>query len=126
MQQLVSCKLRNALYLRACNQQHVNTARHVCRQATPLHEQKCYPCEQAQDALGSMGLSMIMDSETAEKYRAQLDSRWQIRKDELDRLRLKKVMRTKNFVKALELFQRIGEVAEAEGHHPDLHLEVGV
>jgi pterin-4a-carbinolamine dehydratase len=23
----------------------------------------------------------------------------------------------------LELFQRVGQVAEAEGHHPDLHLE---
>lgn len=27
-------------------------------------------------------------------------------------------------LQALELFQRIGEVAEAEGHHPDLHLVV--
>jgi pterin-4a-carbinolamine dehydratase len=26
-------------------------------------------------------------------------------------------------VQALELFQRVGQVAEAEGHHPDLHLE---
>jgi pterin-4a-carbinolamine dehydratase len=27
-------------------------------------------------------------------------------------------------VQALELFGRIGDVAEAEGHHPDLHLVV--
>ena len=27
-------------------------------------------------------------------------------------------------VQGLELFKRVGEVAEAEGHHPDLHLVV--
>ncbi len=30
--------------------------------------------------------------------------------------------RTKNFLKALELCDRIGQVSEAEGHHPDLHI----
>lgn len=30
--------------------------------------------------------------------------------------------KAKNFLKALELCDRIGEVAEGEGHHPDLHL----
>ncbi|KAH7619111.1 hypothetical protein Ndes2526B_g06064 [Nannochloris sp. 'desiccata'] len=30
--------------------------------------------------------------------------------------------KTRNFNTALELMKRIGEVAEAEGHHPDLHL----
>jgi 4a-hydroxytetrahydrobiopterin dehydratase len=28
----------------------------------------------------------------------------------------------RNFAAGLELMRRIGEVAEAEGHHPDLHL----
>ena len=27
-----------------------------------------------------------------------------------------------NFTKALSFFNRVGELAEAEGHHPDLHL----
>jgi 4a-hydroxytetrahydrobiopterin dehydratase len=27
-----------------------------------------------------------------------------------------------NFLQALVFFNRVGEVAEAEGHHPDLHL----
>lgn len=31
-----------------------------------------------------------------------------------------------NTHQALDLFQRVGEVAEQEKHHPDLHLEVGV
>jgi 4a-hydroxytetrahydrobiopterin dehydratase len=32
-------------------------------------------------------------------------------------------VRTKDFLAALELFRRIGEVAEEMEHHPDLHLE---
>lgn len=32
-------------------------------------------------------------------------------------------LQARNFKAALEMFGRIGEVAEAEGHHPDLHLE---
>lgn len=28
----------------------------------------------------------------------------------------------RNFLAALAFFQRVGEVAEQEGHHPDLHL----
>ena len=28
----------------------------------------------------------------------------------------------KNFVQAMDLMNRIAEVAESEGHHPDLHL----
>ena len=27
-----------------------------------------------------------------------------------------------NFTKALAFFNKVGELAEAEGHHPDLHL----
>ena len=34
----------------------------------------------------------------------------------------RRIWTTRNFLKGLELCQRIGEVAEAEGHHPDLHL----
>lgn len=33
------------------------------------------------------------------------------------------VRRYVSLMQALELFQRVGEVAEAEQHHPDLHLE---
>ncbi len=33
------------------------------------------------------------------------------------------LMQVKNFTAGLELFKRIADVAEAEKHHPDLHLE---
>ncbi|KAF6266724.1 pterin 4 alpha carbinolamine dehydratase-domain-containing protein [Scenedesmus sp. NREL 46B-D3] len=71
--------------------------------------------------------SQVSERSSATRFRmlmpVQVDARWQIVEDSEKRLRLRRVMRTKNFTKALELFQRVGQVAEAEGHHPDLHLE---
>ncbi|GAB2299106.1 Pterin-4-alpha-carbinolamine dehydratase 2, mitochondrial [Dionaea muscipula] len=37
-------------------------------------------------------------------------------------LKLTRSWRVKSFTKGLELFQVVANVAEAEGHHPDLHL----
>ncbi|KAL5716376.1 4a-hydroxytetrahydrobiopterin dehydratase [Ranunculus cassubicifolius] len=36
--------------------------------------------------------------------------------------KLSRSLKVKSFTKGLDLFQAIAEVAEAEGHHPDLHL----
>jgi 4a-hydroxytetrahydrobiopterin dehydratase len=36
--------------------------------------------------------------------------------------RIRKSWTVKNFLAGLEFFQKVAEVAEAEGHHPDLHL----
>jgi 4a-hydroxytetrahydrobiopterin dehydratase len=35
---------------------------------------------------------------------------------------LRREWRVKDFATALDFFQRIGEIAESEDHHPDLHL----
>ncbi|KAI7846265.1 hypothetical protein COHA_000245 [Chlorella ohadii] len=51
----------------------------------------------------------------------QLDS-WELREDEQGRLHLQRTWVTKNFLKGLALCDKIAEVAEGEGHHPDLHL----
>ncbi|KAA8519557.1 hypothetical protein F0562_013819 [Nyssa sinensis] len=37
-------------------------------------------------------------------------------------LKLHRSWKVKNFAKGLEFFQVVADVAEAEGHHPDLHL----
>jgi 4a-hydroxytetrahydrobiopterin dehydratase len=39
-----------------------------------------------------------------------------------DGQRIRHEWRVKNFAAALAFFERIGSVAEAEDHHPDLHL----
>jgi 4a-hydroxytetrahydrobiopterin dehydratase len=40
-----------------------------------------------------------------------------------DGLRIRKDWTVKDFSAGLEFFKAVGEVAEAENHHPDLHLE---
>jgi 4a-hydroxytetrahydrobiopterin dehydratase len=39
-----------------------------------------------------------------------------------DGKRIRREWRVKDFVSALDFFARVGNVAEAEDHHPDLHL----
>jgi len=46
-------------------------------------------------------------------------SDWQLSDDGT---RIQRAYRMKNFLHALRFFDRIAEVAEAENHHPDLHL----
>ena len=37
--------------------------------------------------------------------------------------RIRKDWQLKNFMAGIEFFAKVAELAEAEGHHPDLHLE---
>ena len=40
-----------------------------------------------------------------------------------DNQRIRKEWAFKDFVTSLDFFNKVGEIAEAEAHHPDLHLE---
>jgi 4a-hydroxytetrahydrobiopterin dehydratase len=39
-----------------------------------------------------------------------------------DGQRIRREWRVKNFTTVLDFFNRVGQLAEEEGHHPDLHL----
>jgi 4a-hydroxytetrahydrobiopterin dehydratase len=39
-----------------------------------------------------------------------------------DGIRIRREWTVRNFMSAIEFFQRVAELAEQEGHHPDLHL----
>ena len=39
-----------------------------------------------------------------------------------DGQRIRKEWKVKNFMSAMEFFNRVAEVAEDDGHHPDLHV----
>jgi 4a-hydroxytetrahydrobiopterin dehydratase len=39
-----------------------------------------------------------------------------------DGRRIRRAWKVKDFSTALEFFRRVGDIAEAEDHHPDLHL----
>lgn len=40
-----------------------------------------------------------------------------------DGQRIRKDWTVKNFMSGLDFFNRVAEVAESDGHHPDLHIE---
>ncbi|EOA39088.1 hypothetical protein CARUB_v10011819mg [Capsella rubella] len=42
--------------------------------------------------------------------------------NENDTLKLHRSWRVKSFTKGLDFFKRVADIAESEGHHPDLHL----
>ena len=79
-----------------------------------LDEMKCVPCRG--------GMSTLTDAEIDQYYR-QLQSWSVVEKDGIKRL--KKSFSFKDFAEALAFTNRVGEIAEKEGHHPDILTEWG-
>jgi 4a-hydroxytetrahydrobiopterin dehydratase len=59
--------------------------------------------------------------ELLESLREKLGGNWQV----VDGHHLEKEYRFKDFSDALDFTNRVGELAEAQGHHPDIHLSWG-
>ncbi len=78
---------------------------------TGLADRKCVPCQGGTPPLTQAQFAPLL---------AQLDG-WQVESDRM----LVKVFRFKNFVEAVEFVNAIMPVAEAENHHPDLHVSWG-
>jgi 4a-hydroxytetrahydrobiopterin dehydratase len=72
-----------------------------------LADRKCVPCEGGVPKLGD---------DRARELLAQLDG-WS-----LDGDRIRRHLRFRDFLAAVRFVSRVAEVAEAEGHHPDLLL----
>ncbi len=77
----------------------------------PLADRACVPCK---------GGILPLTREQFAPLLVQLDG-WAVEDDR----KLVKQYRFKDFRRALEFVNRAGEIAEAEGHHPDLHLAWG-
>ena len=74
-----------------------------------LNTTRCAPCEGGVEAIGV---------EEAQQQLAVLAG-WSL---DATGKSISKAWNCKNFVKSLAFCNRIGELAEAEAHHPDLHL----
>ena len=74
-----------------------------------LIEKKCVPCEG--------GVSPFKKEEIQE-YLGQLRSEWEAR----DEKKIHKQFSFKNFKEALAFINKVGDIAESEGHHPDIRL----
>lgn len=79
-------------------------------QAEKLTARKCLPCEG--------GVAKYSPDEAASQL-GQLTG-WEITRNGE---RIRKTWVVENFMAAMEFFNRVAELAEEEGHHPDLHLE---
>ncbi|KAH7434199.1 hypothetical protein KP509_06G005300 [Ceratopteris richardii] len=80
---------------------------------THLSSKKCVPCS-ANDL-------RPMNEDSAGMLLEQVPG-WDLVKEN-GQLLLRKSWKVKNFLKGIELFQKIADIAETEGHHPNLHLE---
>jgi 4a-hydroxytetrahydrobiopterin dehydratase len=74
-----------------------------------LAARKCAPCH---------GKSNPLDPQRVRELLPQVGG-WQVTPDGK---RLTRSWRVFDFLTGLDFFRRIGDVAEAEDHHPDLHL----
>eukprot|EP00871_Galdieria_phlegrea_P002256 jgi/Galph1/3030/GphlegSOOS_G1686.1 len=70
---------------------------------------RCLPCE---------GIGKTLDKEEVSKLVSKVKG-WQVSSDNRQ---ISKNMELPDFMSAIRFFQKVAEVAEAEGHHPDLHL----
>ena len=74
-----------------------------------LTKKKCKPCDGGMKAL---------EPAAARELATQVP-KWKLRKDEP---RLWREFTFKDFVRAMKFVNKVAELAESEGHHPDLHI----
>jgi 4a-hydroxytetrahydrobiopterin dehydratase len=75
-----------------------------------LANKKCVPCE---------GNIPPFNAEEIHKYLKKVDG-WEVLEDKIDGFHLIKSFKFDNFLKSQEFVNKVGEIAESEGHHPDL------
>ena len=74
-----------------------------------LTQRTCHACE---------GFEQPMDRETAEHYREQVEG-WELNNE---MTAISKEYEPDDFQDALQFVNDIGEIAESEGHHPDIRM----
>ena len=75
-----------------------------------LAEKKCIPCE------GNIPPFKI---DEIHKYLKKVDD-WYVKEDNLDGYHLTKEFKFENFLKSQDFVNKVGDIAEKEGHHPDI------
>ncbi|HWV98877.1 MAG TPA: 4a-hydroxytetrahydrobiopterin dehydratase [Candidatus Acidoferrum sp.] len=79
---------------------------------TALDEKECVPCK---------GDVPPLKGEELARMARQLGAAWQV----LNEHHLEREYKFKNFRDALDFTNKVGELAEAQGHHPDIYLAWG-
>ena len=80
-----------------------------------LKDKKCVPCE---------GGVIPFDISEIHKYQKKVDG-WDISKDNKQNFFLNKRFNFRNFIESQEFINKVGEISEDEGHHPDISFGWG-
>jgi 4a-hydroxytetrahydrobiopterin dehydratase len=75
-----------------------------------LAKKKCIPCD---------GNIPGFDISEIHKYLKKIDG-WEVKSDDLKIYYLIKEFKFKNFLESQNFINKVGEIAEKEGHHPDI------
>ncbi len=75
----------------------------------PLHQKHCVPCEGGTNPLKTVQIAAY----------APAVPEWRVREDEKQ---ISRTWKLKDFAASLAFINAVGAIAEAEGHHPDIHL----
>lgn len=74
-----------------------------------LTQQKCKPCEGGVEPLSP---------EQCQPYFSQINSSWKVVDDKM----IERHFEFKDFQAAMEFINKVADLAESEGHHPDIYL----
>ncbi len=77
-----------------------------------LANKSCVPCKGGVPPLRGSSIKALLQD---------LGNQWSV----IDERRLQKEYQFKNFKDALNFTNRVGDIAEREGHHPDIYLSWG-
>ena len=80
-----------------------------------LSDKKCAPCE---------GGILPFDISEIHKYQKKVDG-WNLNKNEKKIYFLEKKFTFKNFMNSQNFINKVGEISEAEDHHPDISFGWG-
>jgi 4a-hydroxytetrahydrobiopterin dehydratase len=80
-----------------------------------LLEKKCVPCE---------GGVLPFDVSNIHKYQKKVDG-WNVVKNVNEIFFLNKVFKFKNFLESQSFINKVAEISENEGHHPDISFGWG-
>jgi|TARA_B110000008_G_scaffold171369_1_gene171056 4a-hydroxytetrahydrobiopterin dehydratase len=75
-----------------------------------LFDKKCVPCE---------GGVPPLDLKEIHKYQTKVDG-WDVKPNEKKIFHLEKNYKFKNFLDSQKFVNKVGEISENEGHHPDI------
>ena len=77
---------------------------------TDLHKKNCIPCR---------GGAVPFDISEIHKYLKKVEG-WNVKKNEKEYYFLEKDFKFKNFLESQKFVNKVGEISEQEGHHPDI------